>query len=231
MRDGEAPVHGILLEGLNYSGKSGLATALVEQLRGHGETVASRHCYIVADPLNDRLQHLAFDSLGDWAARPFPDPDLMRTFNVLKSAQMMIDSELVARRQAHYSAPERTLVQDRHWFSQYCNNEFFNADEGLLSTRWVEELAPRFLLQIYLTCSEASRRARAEKRASQPEAHDLNRYLRAHLDAIGAFERLNLSFVEHDPNWTVVHTDDMAIEDVVAVVADEWSRKHLMAGR
>jgi thymidylate kinase len=206
-------IHGILLEGINYSGKSTVARLLGERLAARGVPLLQRHCYLVESPISAELQQQAFGSVTGWQDRAFPDAELLRSFNVRKSAQMLYDSALAAETD---SLDGQVVLQDRHWFTQYCSNEFFNPGEGLLSKKWVRQHAPRFTLQVYLTCSQDERQRRAGERTG-PEKHNLNSYQRAHLAELGLYDELCLSLIKDDPTWRVVHTDDLS----VTVVVDE----------
>jgi len=202
---------GVLLEGLNFAGKSTTATRLTALLRARGSDVHSRHCYICDTEATQALQLRAKRSVGASTGRPFPDPDLLRPFNALKSTQMLIDSELAT--DCAYTSPHGpVLVQDRHWFTQYCNNKFFNPGEDHLSDSWVRTCAPRFTVQVYLTCSAAERARRAGRRDG--DAHGLNAYLRAHPDGIAALDRFCIEQIIGDPSWTVLATDDLTPDDI-----------------
>ncbi|KOG32615.1 hypothetical protein [Streptomyces resistomycificus] len=203
---------GVLLEGLNFAGKSTTATRLTTLLRSRGTEVHSRHCHVCDTDSTHTLQRQAKASIGDSTHRPFPDPDLLRPFNATKSAQMLIDSELAADSPYTTGSHGPVLVQDRHWFTQYCNNAFFNPGEGYLSDTWARTRAPRFTLQVYLTCSPAERARRAGTR--EGDAHGLNAYLRAHPKGIAALDTFCIEQIVDDSSWTIVATDGRSQDDI-----------------
>ncbi|MBT2896390.1 AAA family ATPase [Streptomyces sp. McG3] len=208
-------VHGVLLEGINYSGKSTVARLLGEKLAMRGHVPRQRHCYAVESSISQELQRQAFESVQNWEDRAFPDADLMRAFNIRKSAQILVDSGLIAESDAGADADaESVIVQDRHWFTQYCSNEFFNPGEGLLSKPWLRQHAPRFTVQVYLTCSQEERLRRASQRTG-PEKHNLNSYQRAHLTELASYDAFCKSLIRNDPAWQIIQTDSVGA-DVVA---------------
>ncbi|MEY9878193.1 methylmalonyl-CoA mutase cobalamin-binding subunit [Streptacidiphilus sp. MAP12-33] len=204
--NGNPIIRGILLEGLNFAGKSSTAVALASLLRAHGCDVAVRHCHVSDDPVVRQLQGEAKAAVRATGSGRFPDPELLRGFNTLKSAQTLIDSVLAAATPYAAGAGGPILVQDRHWFSQYCSNEFFNPGEGLLASVWRDHHAPCFTVQAYLTCAPAERRRRAGGRDG--DTHGLNSYLRHHLDRLADLDTFSLRIIGEDPRWTVLSTDD-----------------------
>ncbi|WP_405888184.1 hypothetical protein OG762_21810 [Streptomyces sp. NBC_01136] len=249
----------MLLEGLNFAGKSTTATRLTALLRARGTEVHSRHCYVCDTEGTQTLQLRAKSSIGGSTGRPFPDPDLLRPFNAMKSAQMLIDSEL-ATDSVYTAGPEGpvlvpegpvlvpegpvlvpegpvlvpegpvlvpegpVLVQDRHWFTQYCNNGFFNPGEGYLSDSWVLTCAPRFTVQVYLTCSPAERERRAGRRDG--DAHGLNAYLRANPKGLAALDTFCIERIVDDPSWIVLATDDLSQDEIAAHLLGLFDARH-----
>jgi thymidylate kinase len=217
-------LRGVLLEGLNFAGKSTTAARLTTLLRARGTEVHSRHCYVCDTEGTQTLQLRAKSSIGGSTGRPVPDPDLLRPFNAMKSAQMLIDSEL-AMDSVYAAGPEGpVLVQDRHWFTQYCNNGFFNPGEGYLSDSWVLTCAPRFTVQVYLTCSPAERERRAGRRDG--DAHGLNAYLRANPKGIAALDTFCIEQIADDPSWIVVATDDLSQDEIAAHLLGLFDARH-----
>jgi hypothetical protein len=209
-------LRGVLLEGLNFAGKSTTAARLTTLLRARGTEVHSRHCYVCDTDGTQALQLRAKSSVGGSTGRPFPDPDLLRPFNVMKSAQMLIDSELATDSGYAAGAAGPALVQDRHWFTQYCNNQYFNPGEGYLSDAWVAACAPRFTVQAYLTCSPAERERRAGRRDG--DAHGLNCYLRANPEGIAALDAFCVERIADDPSWLVLTTDELSQDEIAALL-------------
>jgi thymidylate kinase len=210
---------GILVEGLNFAGKSTLTQELVRRLRARGERARAGHCWLLDEPLNREVHDRAFESVSRWEDAAFPDADYMRPFNVYRSAHLLMDT-LIATRGTRTAHPAELLVQDRHWLTQYGSNEFFNPGEGLLSRQWIERCAPIFRLHVYVTCSPSVRRRRAESPDTRRH-HGLHAYMRAHADRLGAFDELCRGLIGDDPSWIVCSTDDSTPAELATRVLAE----------
>jgi thymidylate kinase len=205
------------------AGKTTLIERLARYLSSRGCSTFTSKCWLQADALNERIHDLAFEQLGEWRDVAFPDPEFMRPFNVYKSAHILIDSMLAGKTEAAYR-DAGVRLQDRHWFSQYCSNEFFNPGEGLLAPEWVATSSPSFTLKVYLTCSAAARRERARRRSAHPRTR-LHAYMNAHLDELGAFDEFCLDLVAKDGRWLVIRTDEGSEDEVAAHVGAELLRR------
>jgi hypothetical protein len=219
---------GILLEGLTDVGKSELGKALLRLLELRGVPARYSHCWIRPNALNEAVHQRAFDSFDGARSENFPDPDLLRAFNVHRSAHVMMDSYLAIHTPPRLG-DDAFLIQDRHWFSQLCHNEFFNPGEGFLSREWIATSAPTFGLHAYLTCSEASRAARAKMPREQPP-HALRAYFRRHNDELHRFDEFSMTLIRDDPIWSIVSTDvDLPDELAVKLISDYEQRNGRIA--
>lgn len=210
-----ALINGVLVEGLNYSGKTTLARMVARELTSRGLKVQSGHCYLCSEPIVESLQDLSFNGLEDKEANGFPDAEMMRPFNAFRSAQIIVDSQFAAQKEW----PVGFLVQDRQWFSQLCNNEFFTPGESFLSAEWIAHHAPQFTVQVYLTCTPRVRLERLRKRPTA-ESHALNTYLRANVDSFPRFEETCLELVDRYGGFEVVNTDDLDVTDLARSLVD-----------
>jgi len=222
MADGtRAAIRGVLLEGLNFAGKTTTARLVAAALRARGVSADARGSYICETPVTAALQGMAHAAVGASSGRPFPDPDLVRPFNVAKSALLIVDSALAV--QAPYTRHHGVaLVQDRHWFTQYCNNEYFNPGECYLGDQWRVACAPRFTVQAYLTCSS---QVRVRRCADRPDdRHGLNKYFRSHIDRLNDFDEFCIEKLD-DQSWIVVNTDKKSSGDVAEILTGEFLRR------
>ena len=210
-------VPGVMIEGYNYSGKSTLAKVVADDLRARGLTVHESHGTFTHGSITDSLFAQALVDFADISheeaqARPFPDPDLFRQFDALKAAQLMIDAELT--RTGSAVDPATVYVQDRYWLTQYTANFVLSPGEEFLTRRWMQERAPRFTMQIYLTCTDETRQKRCDARGAAAEKHVLNSYLRHNLDGVIEMDRVAVGLVRDDPAWTVLYSDELGPQEL-----------------
>lgn len=216
-------VPGVMIEGYNYSGKSTLAKVVAEDLRVRGLTVRESHGTFTHESIVDNLFRQALVDFADISheearARPFPDPGLFRQFDALKAAQLMIDTEFA--RGGSLVDPGTVYVQDRYWLSQYAGNFVLSPGEEFLTDRWMRQRAPRFTVQIYLTCTDETRQKRCDARGAAAERHVLNSYLRHHLDGVIEMDRVAVDLVQDDPEWTVLYSDDLGPQELADQVVE-----------
>ncbi|MFF0745863.1 hypothetical protein ACFYVL_36275 [Streptomyces sp. NPDC004111] len=208
-------VPGISIEGHEYSGKSSLARLVAEGLRERGRTVTQSHGTLTRGGLVDAMfaEELAvFEGAG---GRPFHDPRLWRRFNSVRSAQLVIDAELAAQRTVH---PGELRVQDRYWLTQHSFNSHLTPGEGHLPPEWIRTRAPRFTVQVYLTCTADTRRQRAAQRAGGPAKHAINAFLHRHLDEVAVLDEATAALADGDPLWTVLRSDRVPAHRLAARV-------------
>jgi thymidylate kinase len=207
-------IDGVLIEGLNYTGKTTLARAIEQELQARGASVRYGKSYLCDEPIVQDLQKLAFDGLIAEDATGFPDPRLLKSFNAFRSALIMADSQFSSARRW-----PGLRVQDRQWFSQLCNNEFFTPGEGFLSAEWIRQNAPRFTVQLYLTCSPQVRLERVKKRPER-EPHAFNTYLRANVNSFPVFDEASLEILKRCGGFEVVDTDGLDVHAFAQDLAD-----------
>lgn len=197
-------IPGILLDGHECSGKTSLARLITAGLHARGREVTQSHGTLTKGGLVDAMLREAVAVFDDAADRPFHDLELWRRFNSMRSAQLVVDAELAA--QQGPSAPNEVRVQDRYWLTQHSFNTFLTPGEGYLAPEWIRARAPRFAVQIYLTCAPAARRERMAARTG-PAKHAVNAFLHRHLDEIVRLDELTTRQVVDDPEWTVLRSD------------------------
>ncbi|GAA4597873.1 thymidylate kinase [Actinoplanes octamycinicus] len=198
----EPPVlPGILFEGHECSGKTTVARLVAADLEAAGWKVARSHATVSSSGLLDAMLREAVATFDDSAGRPFRDPRLWRRFNSVRSAQLMVDAELVAQREP--AGPVDVFVQDRYWLTQHAFNTFLTPDARYLTPEWLRAHAPRFAVQVYLTCDPATRRERAAARRQRPAKHAVNTFLQRHMDEIALLDELTVGRLV-DAEWTVL---------------------------
>ncbi|TFV52065.1 hypothetical protein [Blastococcus sp. TF02A-35] len=216
-----AIIPGVLLEGLNYAGKTSAAHGLAAECARRNVAHRMSRCFVTPSIHTEALHQAAFASLSPDIPDRFPDPDFVYAFNALRSAEMISDAAETRR----LGIPEGYIhIQDRNWLTQFCHNEFFTPRENFLSRGWREHGATRFAVQVFLTCGPVERARRAQAR-SGGETHQLNRYFRANLDAFPAMEALALGEVGQDPDWEIIETDELSTEQIVQHVLERLENR------
>lgn len=212
-------IPGILLEGGSFSGKSTLAAAIEERFLHQREFAPlSRHCYACEDEINAQLHAWALASFDQTRARYFRDAEYFFKFNLYKSANIRWDCHLLEQRQW---SPNTVLIQDRHWFSQYCQNAYFTPDEAFLPLEWVHASAPQFKLHAYLTCSETTRLQRAALQR-QSEQHGLHAHFQHYPEDLGQFEQFCLDQWPHCDGWIVIDMGRCSINSAADLICREF---------
>ncbi|MEY9878243.1 cytidylate kinase [Streptacidiphilus sp. MAP12-33] len=211
-------VPGVVIEGLEYSGKTTLARHLARALADRGLAARPSHAVLCQGvPLLAAMMTTALAVFDDGPG-PAPTPRAWRTFNTVRSAQLLTDAHLYAAQDdARLLRP--LVVQDRYWLTQRSFNDLFTPRSGLLDDAWVSASAPAFTTQVYLTCRTATRARRAARRDSgAPPKHGLNLFLRQSPDTVAALDALTLDRVGADPAWLVLDTDTATPDDLARTV-------------
>ncbi|RYJ06183.1 MAG: hypothetical protein EON52_07670 [Actinomycetales bacterium] len=206
---------GVALDGLEYSGKTALAEALGSALEERGHPVSRAHGTMTDDDLVARLhsdQVAIFEERHD---RAFDDPDLWSQFNSVRSAQLMIDAARLPARPSR----DRIHVQDRYWLTQHCFNRQMTPGRGFLGDDWIERSAPRFTLQVWVTCSPETRRLRAAERGPK---HAINAFLVRHLDEVIELDRVFCEHLVASGQGRVVSSEGRAPRELARAVLAEF---------
>jgi len=90
-------IHGLLIEGLDCSGKSTVAKLVGDQLRKKRYNIQVGHGEITSSNLSVFLAQDAYNTLPTTIPIKFPDADFMEKFIKLKLAGLIIDKMLSAQ--------------------------------------------------------------------------------------------------------------------------------------
>jgi thymidylate kinase len=216
LSQGQRPfISGILLDGHECSGKTSIARLIADGLRARCRAVTLSHGTLTRGGLVDAMLREAVATFDGAQDRPFHDLRLWRRFNGIRSAQLVVDAELAAAQGP--SAPGAVHVQDRYWLTQQSFNTFLTPGEVYLAPEWTRTRAPRFAVQVYLTCSAAARRERMAARTG-PAKHAVNAFLHRHLEEIVRLDELTTRQVAGDPEWTVLRSDSCTAPELAEQV-------------
>lgn len=208
-------INGVLFEGLCYSGKSTVARVFAQRLRTRVAGLRLGHGQMSDSPLALYLQDQAFHSLSNDLPDEFPSGSYVETFNIFRSAQLLIDQGWMNGLIDSNQRSSSLFIQDRHWFSQACMNEFFTPESEHIDKEWLEKARIVFPLNVYLTCSTRSRAMRAKERDAILGSHNLSKYFVKHIDKLEVYEEFCLGKIENDSTWLIMNTDRLSVEQIV----------------
>jgi hypothetical protein len=219
-QDGNPKISGILFEGGCFSGKSTLIRAVASMLHSEfGISTSAGHCYVENDSIVEALHRRALQQLPSEPASKFMDEDFFYGFSKFNSASIMIDSYLAASKAWPVS---RAHLQDRHWFSQLCQNQFFNCGDGVLSKEWIRSSSPQFTLHVYLTCSDEVREERASRLVRDGE-NAMHRHFRRYLKESAEYDLFCSKMWPQESGYITVETGDDPVERVAESVCKEFA--------
>jgi thymidylate kinase len=191
--DQQRIIPGLLIEGVDFIGKSTVAKRLVDVLNSSGHDSKMRKCYISGAPL--------VDFLDQQAART----DSMLERDSYYSAAIVLDILLFR--------PLRTfLVQDRHWLSQTGRNLFFHPEQELLPPGLVERMHFPFQFNVLLT---SNLETKIERSRDRPSKSPRDRYLREHPASHQEYEAFLMQLLPNDEHWVVLDTTGQTVDEVV----------------
>lgn len=145
-----ATLPGVLVEGVDYSGKTSVLTCLIEYLAAAHRPAFRRACFLHEHPIIAALLDLAKSS-DDMAFR-----------DVCYTASLLLDLRLPAPPE-----PCGLRLQERHVPTQIGRNTFFYDDEERWHVPLLRRLRRRFSIQIYLTSDLAAKRLRTRTRPAK----------------------------------------------------------------
>ncbi|NTX51176.1 hypothetical protein HUA74_21775 [Myxococcus sp. CA051A] len=198
-------IHGLLIEGTDYAGKTTVCKLLGARLTAAGLPARLGHCYVFDMPILDHF-----------LAEAKRTPDLLE-IDWFYSANILLD---LAR--CHRGLPSGFLVQDRHWLSQVGRNRFFHPDVSGLPSQliWDEHLP--FAFNYYLTSTPKAKRERALLRPSKSVR---DTYLRDNPERHQAYDEYLVSLLPAEERWTVVDTSELRPEQVAERIATDVLRR------
>jgi thymidylate kinase len=191
--DEQRVIPGLLIEGVDFIGKSTVAKCLVDVLKTDGHESKMQKCYISGAPV--------VEFLDQQAART----DSMLERDLYYSAAIVLD--IVFFRPLH-----AFLVQDRHWLSQAGRNLFFHPNQRLLPVGLVERIHLPFQFNVLLT---SSLEAKIERSKGRPSKSPRDRYLKEHPAAHQEYEAFLMQLLPNDERWVVLDTTGQTVDEVV----------------
>lgn len=187
-------IAGLLIEGVDYSGKTSVATALAGFLRDRGVLTRGLACFVNAHPIIDRLLAIARES------------DRLEERDACYTASLLLDLTLPV-----LPASRSYLIQERHALTQIARNRFFYEDHDRWQIEEIERLRPRFSCQVYLWSDLAAKRVRTR---SRPPKSPRDAMLAADRDRHQRYDDYMRSHLPADEQWLVVDTSPLTVANV-----------------
>lgn len=189
-------INGVLLEGVDYAGKTTIARLLQDACAREG--VAARYAkeFATADPQVTAL-----------AARANALPLGYEQDRLLAEAAVAdIDA---------YQDGDAFVVQDRHWLSMAAQLGFLYPDRDVsLCDRLVREHVP-FACQVYLTSTLEAKRARI---AACPPRSTLDAWLAADPIRHQRYDEHMRALIPPAEDWLILDTSELTIEDAATAI-------------
>jgi thymidylate kinase len=197
-------VEGVLVEGVDYIGKTTACGRLAELLTARGVPVRENRCYLVRDPLITFLEDRASES---------DDPEIRDGYY---SAAISADM-LAARAGIHDDElASRWIVQDRHWLTQIGRNRFFAREGEPLPSTALELSHVPFTHNVLLQSNVAAKRARA---AARPPKSPRDRLLAENPRLHQQYDDFLRGLLPEE-NWLVLDTSGLSTEETCARILD-----------
>jgi hypothetical protein len=185
-------IDGVLIEGVDYIGKTSVARRVTELLAESRGAAELGRCWVGQSGLVTFLEA---------EAARFDD---MLTRDRYYSAALVVDL-------ATLTPPSTFRVQDRHWLTQVGRNAFFHPGLEIVPAGCFERTHIPFTHNVVLTSSKAAKADRATQR--EPKS-PRDRYLRANPDVHQAYEDFLLTLLPPEENWFVLDTTGKSIDEV-----------------
>lgn len=196
----ENSIYGVLIEGVDYSGKTSVAKCLCNRLLSEGINARYQHGYLFRScPINKFLttQSIKADqsTIKDW----------FNTTSVLIDLLMfpVMQKELLTS----------FIIQDRQWLTALSRQKFYHKEIEFLTPNLIETSHIPFNHNVYLTCSIKEKRKRVKKR---PASSLRDQFLIKNIELHQEFDEFIVSnLIPEDERWLVIDTSGLTIRSVV----------------
>lgn len=197
-------IPGLLIEGVDYSGKTSVAESLIEMMIGRGRTVYRRACFMNMHPVIDGLLAMAKAS------------DRMDERDVCYTASILLDVSLPP------SPPTPGyLIQERHVQTQIGRNTFFYDDDDRWHVDQLRRLRRPFSSQVYLTSDLASKHTRTRTRPAKSPRDAL---LAGDPLLHQRYDDYMRETLPENESWLVIDTSTLGIAEVAERILDHIER-------
>lgn len=190
-------IHGVLVEGVDFVGKTIVCEKLARDLSSDGVPVRLNKCYLERWPMIEFFEAQA------------KQHDSMLERDWYYSAAIVFDIALFAE-------PREFIVQDRHWLTQVGRNRFFHpAALELIPQGFLEQRHVPFQHNVMLTSNLETKLKRCRSRES---VSPRDRYLAANPHLHQEYERFLLDLIPADESWLVLDTSERTVEGIATAI-------------
>lgn len=215
---GSQVINGVLIEGLDYSGKTTIAKILKKKLEEKSYNIRTGHGMLGNSELSVFLASLGYDSLPTEVSKTFPDAKIIENKVKLHFAGLIVDKILSNQKLQEYIKQEIFLIQDRYFLTLKCAKMFFIPNLEIPELKIFEQDLIPFKLNIYLTCNLYTRKKRIQSREKEPDR--LEKYLIAHLGELYKYDDLCQSMIKEKPEWYIIDTSNKKPEEIADQILD-----------
>jgi thymidylate kinase len=195
-------INGVLLEGVDYAGKTSIADNLAQTLRGRGVQVIQNQCYLKRGPLIHFLEAQA-KQLNTALERDW-----------YYTTALLVDLYLYEQNHEVLGA---FIVQDRHWLTTVGRNTFFNRDIEFMRQGLLERRHLPFRFNVYVRTTIEAKIRRCQNR---PPKSPRDRYLAENPELHQQYDDFLLKLVPQDEDWLILDTSQISIEEATNAVLD-----------
>lgn len=198
------PLHGILVEGIDCSGKSTVCKLLEEKFRKRGLEPKLNHCYLSDNYLIRFLlkKSIEFEGTEDEA--------------IYHACATILDQFLFKIK------PEAFYIQDRNWLSQACWLKFFCPEQSYAPKNYIFNNHQKFKWNVYLTVSHEIFKERYKLRSNNSK---LDRLLFENQEIFIKYNDFFLTQFPADEGWVVINTDFLSPDQVADQILEHCNIK------
>jgi thymidylate kinase len=191
-------VDGLLIEGVDYSGKTSVTDELVRLLARRSQPTVRRACFLNEHPIIDALLSLAKAS-NSMEAR-----DVCYTSSLLHDLRM-----------PSLPRPAGYLLQERHVLTQIGRNTFFYDDPERWQVPSMQAMRLAFTCQVYLWSNIEAKRSRTR---SRPPKSPRDAMLADDPTLHQRYDDVMRGMLPKGERWLMIDTSNSTVEAVAQIV-------------
>lgn len=195
------PIRGILIEGVDYAGKTTLAKYLVDYCSGIGRRVRYGKEFICTT--------LEISSAIEAAG----------TLNLGFQQDMIFAQATILDLRSYTHNDDIILIQDRHWISIFGHLSFFYGSEAAAICESLLLAHHPFVCQVYLTSNRESKQARI---AACPPRSQLDSLLAKDPELHQRYDDHIRQLLPKNEAWNVLDTTERSVIDVAQKVIEDF---------